>query len=91
MQIARKGGGALEQSSTLATLWFGGFAGAEEVARRKEELLSAVRADAEWAAACEDGDAAAEEQLTVLMQYNDPFTAPWNRRNEVAMPVRRLG
>jgi len=91
VQIARKGGGALEQSSTLATLWFGGFAGAEEVARRKEELLSAVRADAEWSTACDDGDEAAEEQLTVLMQYNDPFTAPWNRRNEVAVPVRRLG
>ena len=62
--IARKGGGALDASDTLATLWFGGFAGTDEVARRKQELLEAVRADRDW-------EPATDELL--LMQYNDPF------------------
>ena len=88
VQIERKGGGALEQSSELACLWFGGFAGSDEVGRRKVQLLEAVGADSEWEAACGDGEAAVEASI-VLMQYNDPFTPPWQRRNEVALPVRR--
>jgi len=84
VQIVRKGGGALEESETLACLWFGGFAGKAEVARRKLELLQSIRADGEFEPEVEP----AEESI-VLMQYNDPFTPPWKRRNEVAMPVRR--
>ena len=30
-----------------------------------------------------------EEAEPLLLQYNDPFTAPWARRNEVAIPVKR--
>lgn len=82
--IASKGGGALEASDTLAALWFGGFAGKEEVARRKERLLSCVAADPEWEAA------QGAEAEPLLLQYNDPFTPPWARRNEVALPVRRV-
>jgi len=87
VQVVRKGGGALERSEMLATLWFGGFAGSAEVDRRKAELLQAVGVDDEWEAACREDESA--EQLLVLMQYNDPFTPPWKRRNEVALPVRR--
>jgi len=89
VQLGRNGGGALEQSSALACLWFGGFAGGDEVARRKEQLLEAVRGDGEWDAACGD-DEDAQAASILLMQYNDPFTPPWQRRNEVALPVRRL-
>ena len=67
-----------------------GFAGADEVARRKAELLAAVRDDPKWAAACEEAEEAAQAETMLLMQYNDPFTAPWNRRNEVAIPVSPL-
>ena len=88
VQVSRRGGGALEQSSELACLWFGGFAGSDEVARRKAQLLEAVSLDSEWEAACGD-DEDAKEASMVLMQYNDPFTPPWQRRNEVALPVRR--
>ena len=89
MQVGRNGGGALEQSSALACLWFGGFAGGDEVARRKEQLLEAVRGDGDWEAAC-GADEEAQAASMLLMQYNDPFTPPWQRRNEVALPVRRL-
>ena len=44
--ISRRGGGALEASAELACLWFGGFAGAGEVAQRKEELKAKGKADA---------------------------------------------
>jgi hypothetical protein len=89
VQIKSKGGGALEQSPELACLWFGGFAGSDEVARRKAMLLEAVAADGEWEAACGSDDEAELESSIVLMQYNDPFTPPWQRRNEVAIPVRQ--
>jgi len=26
----------------------------------------------------------------LLLQYNDPFTPPWKRRNELALPVRKV-
>jgi hypothetical protein len=81
VEIGRKGGGVLEESETLACLWFGGFAGADDVEQRKRELVEAVEADGEWAAV---GD----RVEPVLLQYNDPFTPPWKRRNEVALPVR---
>jgi len=87
VQISPKGGGTLERSSELACLWFGGFAGLEEVVRRKAQLLEAVAADGAWEAAC--GDVVQAEASIVLMQYNDPFTPPWQRRNEVALPVVR--
>lgn len=81
VRLCDRGGGVLEQSETLACLWFGGFAGAKEVAQRKQELRDAVDADDEW-------EVTSDEALQVLMQYNDPFTPPWKRRNEVVLPVR---
>ena len=76
--IGKKGGGVLAQSKELACLWFGGFAGAGEVARRKAQLAAAVARHDEWEACEEDGEA-------YLLQYNDPFTPPWARRNEVSL------
>jgi hypothetical protein len=79
--LERRGGGVLETSDTLACLWFGGFAGGKTVEAKKVALLEAVRADAEWELL--------DEARALLLQYNDPFTPPWARRSEVAVPIRR--
>lgn len=84
VSIGREGGGALARSQTLACLWFGGLAGPADVAKRKDELRVAIETDAEWEV-CDTAD----EPL--LLQYNDPFTPPWSRRNEVAIAVQRVG
>ncbi len=80
--LARRGGGMLEASDTLACLWFGGFAGSRAAEEKRAELLEAVRADPEW-------ELVDEARAPLLMQYNDPFTPPWARRSEVAVPIRR--
>ena len=72
----------LAESNTLACLWFGGFASGGLLAGRKAQLQAAVEADEDW----ELVDPASEPYV---MQYNDPFTPPWARRSEVALPVRR--
>ena len=51
----------------------------------KESTLDARPAMDLGPAICADD----EEAAPLLMQYNDPFTPPWKRRNEVAIPVRR--
>jgi hypothetical protein len=62
-----------------AVLLFGGFASQKEVDLRKKALLTALQKDfSDWQALSED--------ITVA-QYNDPFTAPWRRLNEVSVPV----
>jgi hypothetical protein len=62
-----------------AVVMFGGYVSASETERRKEQLLSALADSEEWEAA--------DEPIT-LAQYNDPFTPPWNRVNEVSVAVR---
>ena len=49
------------------------------------QLCAAVDEDSEWEVATAGEE---EESEPLLMQYNDPFTLPWKRRNEVALPVR---
>ena len=63
----KEGGGLLAETKTVAVVWFGGYAGADEVARREVELLERVR-EGEWQAV--DADA-----KPYLLQYNDPFGA----------------
>jgi hypothetical protein len=63
----------------FAVVMFGGFAGKQEIAKRSRELLSKVRNDPEWELL--------SDEITVA-QYNDPFTPPWKRRNEVAVEVQ---
>jgi hypothetical protein len=66
-------------SQDRAVLLFGGFASQKEVDLRKKALLTTLQKDfSEWQALSED--------ITVA-QYNDPFTAPWRRLNEVSVPV----
>jgi len=65
---------------TVAVSVFGGYARGGVVQQKINALLTSVAEDQRL----EVVDAAA----TRLMQYNDPFTVPWKRRNEVSVPVR---
>ena len=62
-----------------AVLMFGGIAGKKETETRKEQLLNALAKDREWKAQ--------DDAPVTIAQYNDPFTPPWKRRNEVAVRV----
>ena len=65
--------------STSATLMFGGFANKAEVKERKTQLLSLLEGDEDYVIS--DG------AKIILSQYNDPFTPPWKRLNEVSVKV----
>ena len=62
-----------------AVIMFGGYASKKEVAAKKQQLLEKLRKDKEWEVASES---------IVLAQYNDPFTPPWKRLNEVSVAVK---
>jgi len=66
-------------SEQRAVLMFGGFASKKEVERRKKQLLVAVSKDIAWEAVNED---------VTVAQYNDPFTVPWRRLNEISVQVK---
>jgi hypothetical protein len=69
-----------KESEERAVLMFGGYASKKEVQKRKKVLKAALAKDPEWKAS--------EEEATVA-QYNDPFTVPWRRLNEVSVKVVR--
>ena len=73
VQIERDEGG------TRAAIMFGGYSSKAVVERKKAQLLEGLEKDDEYEIA--DGG------LVILAQYNDPFTPPWKRRNEVAVSV----
>ena len=73
VQIERDEGG------TRAAIMFGGDSSKAVVERKKAQLLEGLEKDDEYEIA--DGG------LVILAQYNDPFTPPWKRRNEVAVSV----
>uniref|UniRef100_A0A7S0IQ04 SOUL heme-binding protein n=1 Tax=Calcidiscus leptoporus TaxID=127549 RepID=A0A7S0IQ04_9EUKA len=77
------GGLGMGGAEAVAVAWFGGFAGKADVAARRQALLARVEADSAWEATV------AKDTPPLLLQYNDPFTPPWKRRNELALPVRR--
>jgi SOUL heme-binding protein len=62
-----------------AVIMFGGYASKKEVAERKADLMNRVKKSKEWQV--KDGED------VVLAQYNDPFTLPWNRLNEVSVSL----
>lgn len=64
---------------TIAVSVFGGYARGRAVAERTEALLSALKQ--------RDDMEVVDPSEIRLMQYNDPFTVPWKRRNEVSVPV----
>jgi len=67
-------------SESVAVTVFGGYARSQVVAQKTEMLLAALN-DAE-------NIEVVDPSQTRLMQYNDPFTVPWKRRNEVSVAVR---
>ena len=70
---------ALEPAAeAVAVRTFGGVAGDADAKREAEALLAALR---------RDGLVAGEEGWT-LARYNDPFTPPWQRRNEVMVRLK---
>ena len=66
------------EGGLVAASYYGGYATKDEVARRSAELVEAIEAS-DYAVAGETYSAA----------YNDPFTPPWRRRNEVLVAVER--
>ena len=69
-----------EDIKQVAVVMFGGFASAKDVESKKEKLLQSLENDKDWMVSPES------EEFT-LAQYNDPFTPPWRRRNEVSISV----
>lgn len=70
-----------DEGGDRAVVMFGGFAGKKDVEERKKQLLGSLSNDAEWTVVL-------DAPVTVA-QYNDPFTPPWKRRNEVSVKVVR--
>ena len=68
-----------QEGGIRATLGFGGFATANQVKIQKMRLLSSLESDVEWRSA--------DDSTVTVAQYNDPFTAPWKRLNEVSVAV----
>lgn len=69
-----------EDIKQVAVVMFGGFASSKDVESKKEKLLQSLENDKDWMVSPES------EEFT-LAQYNDPFTPPWRRRNEVSISV----
>jgi hypothetical protein len=65
------------EGSLRAVLAFGGYGGKSDAMSIK--LKKILDRDEEWQAA--------ENAPITLAQYNDPFTPPWRRRNEVSVEV----
>ncbi|GMH98270.1 hypothetical protein TrVE_jg6131 [Triparma verrucosa] len=69
------GGGQL-----VAALWFGGVSTKKVSERKKEELRKCLEKS-------EGFKAVDAKDEPVVASYNDPFTAPWKRRNEILINV----
>jgi hypothetical protein len=69
-----------DEGGTRAVVMFGGFASSKEVEAKKNELIKNLNSNKEWCIV-------PGSPLT-LAQYNDPFTPPWKRRNEVSVLVQ---
>jgi len=69
-----------DEGGIRAVVMFGGFASSKEVEAKKKELIQNLNSNKEWCLV-------PGSPITVA-QYNDPFTAPWKRRNEVSVLVQ---
>lgn len=66
-------------ATTRAVAMFGGYAAKARAEKQKRALLEALAKDPEWETLDDE---------VALAQYNDPFTPPWKRLNEVSVEVR---
>lgn len=66
------------EAGLVAAHFYGGYSTADQVDRRKAELLESLR-DSDWVPRT--------GALPFSAAYNDPFTPPWRRRNEVLVAV----
>eukprot|EP00978_Attheya_sp_CCMP212_P037303 scaffold174751_cov49-Attheya_sp.AAC.2 len=64
-----------------AVKMFGGFATKQQVEAQTKELMEIIAKQDEWMIASQ------EDQEVTSAQYNDPFTPPWKRLNEVSVLV----
>eukprot|EP00581_Thalassiosira_minuscula_P018960 CAMPEP_0183722008 /NCGR_PEP_ID=MMETSP0737-20130205/14088_1 /TAXON_ID=385413 /ORGANISM="Thalassiosira miniscula, Strain CCMP1093" /LENGTH=365 /DNA_ID=CAMNT_0025952093 /DNA_START=187 /DNA_END=1284 /DNA_ORIENTATION=+ len=62
-----------------AVLAFPGFGRKTDVETRSSRLREILESDKDWRAV--------DDATVLLAQYNDPFTPPWKRRNEVSLSV----
>lgn len=62
-----------------AVIMFGGYASKKEVEQRKSQLRRYLAEQSDWLSD--------ENHVFAVAQYNDPFTPPWKRLNEVSLPV----
>jgi hypothetical protein len=69
-----------QEEEIRAVAMFGGYASKKEVDRRRNELLTGIAQNPEWKAVT---------GKTTLAQYNDPFTVPWKRLNEISVVVEK--
>ena len=67
------------EASLRAVTAFPGLGRKVDVADRSEKLREILKTDKEWKAV--------DSAPVILAQYNDPFTPPWKRRNEVSILV----
>eukprot|EP00956_Cyclotella_meneghiniana_P007839 scaffold10444_cov71-Cyclotella_meneghiniana.AAC.13 len=65
------------EGSTRAVIAFGGYGGKSE--DMKNKLKALLDKEEDWRAE--------DDASVILAQYNDPFTPPWKRRNEVSIAV----
>ncbi|CAB9515158.1 heme-binding-like protein At3g10130 [Seminavis robusta] len=74
------------ESETRAVLMFGGYASQKVVAAKNEQLKKALTASkqSQWKIVEEGNN---KNDMMALAQYNDPFTVPWKRLNEVSVQV----
>lgn len=67
------------ESCERAVMAFSGFGRKADVENRTRKLREILASDQDW---CSVDDAP-----VILAQYNDPFTSPWKRRNEISILV----
>ena len=69
-----------DEGGKRAVKMFGGLATSKDIELKKKVLIESLEGDKEWEI-CPNAN-------TVIAQYNDPFTPPWKRLNEISVPVQ---
>ncbi|GMH58568.1 hypothetical protein TrRE_jg11459 [Triparma retinervis] len=67
-----------------AAMWYGGIGSQAAAEEKGDELFRAIGEDEEWRIV-------GGREGMMVANYNDPFTSPWKRRNEVQFKVERRG